>query len=40
LAQHDPNALTLDTDQGQLGDEDWGESLHVSDAHGVVANDG
>jgi hypothetical protein len=46
LALHGPNALTLDTAQVRLGDadiktsEDWGEPLHVLDAHRMVANAG
>jgi hypothetical protein len=35
-----PNALTLDTAQVRLGDEDWGEPLHVLDAHDMIAKAG
>jgi hypothetical protein len=40
LSLNGPNALTLDTAQVRLGDEEWGEPLHVLDAHGAVANAG
>lgn len=41
LALGGPNALTLDTPQVQIGDEDdWSEPMHILDAHGAVAEAG
>jgi hypothetical protein len=41
LALGGPNALTLDTPQVRIGDEDgWSEPMHILDAHGAVAKAG
>jgi hypothetical protein len=39
LSLDDPNALTLDTAQVRL-DGDWSGSMHILDAHGVIARAG
>jgi hypothetical protein len=41
LSLNGPNALTLDTAQVRIGaDGEWGEPMHILDAHGAVANAG
>ncbi|MFL7793432.1 MAG: glycosylhydrolase-like jelly roll fold domain-containing protein, partial [Anaerolineae bacterium] len=40
LSLHGPNAMTLDTAQVRLGDEDWGEPLHILNAHDMIAEAG
>lgn len=36
----EPNALTLDTPEVQIGDGEWSKPMHILDAHGAIARAG